>query len=241
MTFGIIGISHWKSEVSIREQYFLSVQAKNSLKEELCKISEGVLVLDTCNRIEIYAECDPELLIAPLCSAANVEVSIFQINGYIYKDQSAIDHLYRVGLGLDSQILGDIQIIQQLKKSYQQSQGVTFSGEFHELIQSVFRAHKRTRNETNFASGAASVGYAAAQKASEVFPNIGQVKALLIGAEKMGKNVSKNLIARGVDQLSVINRTYDKAEHLAEHYNISAHTFDELDTCLLYTSPSPRD
>lgn len=232
MTFGIIGISHWQSEVSIREQFYLSEEAKTELYTDILKVSPGVLILDTCNRIEIYAECDPELLIKPLCVAANAEVSFFKKHGYSYKNEGAIDHLFRVGLGLDSQILGDIQIIQQLKKSYQRYEKIAFSGNFHELIQSVFRAHKRTRTETNFASGAASIGYAAAQAASEVFPNMSQVKVLLIGAGKMGKNVSKNLIARGVSELSVINRTYKKAKRLAGHYNISAYTFDELDTQL---------
>lgn len=227
MTFGAVGISHWKSGVSIREQFYLSESEKSALLARLHEIVPGALILDTCNRIEIYAECDPKLLVEPLCIAAGVDVSFFIENGYQYDDELAIDHLFRVGLGLDSQILGDIQIIQQLKKSYKLTAS-NYSRNFHELIQAVFRAHKRTRNETNFASGAASVGYAATQNVIKEFTDISNIKVLLIGAGKMGKNVSKNLVAQGVQELAVINRTYKKAERLASGYHISAHTFEEL-------------
>lgn len=228
MVFGAVGISHWKSDVSIREQFYLSESDKFLLLERLHELVPGALILDTCNRIEIYAECDPKQLIEPLCTAAGVGVSFFNENGYQYKNEFAIDHLFKVGLGLDSQILGDIQIIQQLKKSYKLSAS-NYSRNFHELIQAVFRAHKRTRNETNFASGAASVGYAATQNVIKEFTDVSNIKVLLIGAGKMGKNVSKNLVAQGVKELAVINRTYKRAEQLANGYHISAHTFDELE------------
>jgi glutamyl-tRNA reductase len=228
MLFGAVGISHWKSDVSIREQFYLSESDKSALLARLHEIVPGALILDTCNRIEIYAECDPKLLIEPLCTASGVGVSFFNENGYQYKNELAIYHLFKVGLGLDSQILGDIQIIQQLKKSYKLSAS-NYSRNFHELLQAVFRAHKRTRNETNFASGAASVGYAATQNVIKEFTDISNIKVLLIGAGKMGKNVSKNLVTQGVQELAVINRTYKKAERLANGYHISAHTFEELD------------
>ena len=197
MLFGAVGISHWKSDVSIREQFYLSESDKSALLARLHEIVPGALILDTCNRIEIYAECDPKLLIEPLCTASGVGVSFFNENGYQYKNELAIYHLFKVGLGLDSQILGDIQIIQQLKKSYKLSAS-NYSRNFHELLQAVFRAHKRTRNETNFASGAASVGYAATQNVIKEFTDISNIKVLLIGAGKMGKNVSKNLVTQGV-------------------------------------------
>ncbi|MEO1023353.1 MAG: glutamyl-tRNA reductase [Bacteroidota bacterium] len=222
MTFGVIGISHWKSDLSIREQVSLNSIKQQELIRQLAPEVGGVIVLNTCNRIEVYACCDPKELIPEFCKISGITPELFRSFGYSYRNDDAIHHLYKVGLGLDSQILGDVQIIQQLKKAYHRSKSVHFTGTFHDLIHSVFRAHKRTRTETSFGTGAASVGYAATQIVSNTFKDLSRVRVLLIGAGKMGQNSCSNLISNGVEYITVINRTYNRALALANRFNIKA-------------------
>ncbi|MFD2531982.1 glutamyl-tRNA reductase [Gracilimonas halophila] len=229
MRFSAIGISHWKSEVSIRELFFLDNDRRQLLEFHTKDIPGGILMMDTCNRTELYAFCDPEVLISALCKSTNTDRDFFQEHGYVYTENDAYDHLYKVGAGLDSQVLGDVQIIQQVKQAYKKAKKKGLSGEFHQLIQSVFRAHKRSRTETNFGKGTASVGFAATQLALEHFKDLSKIRILLIGAGKMGKVSAKNLVSNGAEHISVVNRTIDRAKELASSFDIKAHAFSELD------------
>lgn len=229
MRFSAIGISHWKSEVSIRELFYLDKHRKELLEFHTKDIPGGILMLDTCNRTELYAFCDPDVLISALCKSTNTDREFFEKHGYIHIQEDAYNHLYEVGTGLDSQVLGDVQIIQQVKIAYKLAKKKGLSGEFHQLIQSVFRAHKRSRTETNFGKGTASVGFAATQLALEHFKDLSQIRILLIGAGKMGKVSAKNLISNGAGHISVVNRTIDRAKQLASSFDIKAHAFSELD------------
>jgi len=228
MRFSAIGISHWKSEVSIRELFFIDKQRREFLEFNTKAIPGGVIILDTCNRTELYAFCDPEILISALCKATNTDADFFKEHGYSYSEDEAYQHLFRVGVGLDSQVLGDVQIIQQLKKAYKESKK-SLSGEFHQLMQAVFKAHKRVRTETDFGRGMASVGFVATQLALDHFNDLSTVNILLLGAGKMGKVTCKNLVSNGAEHISVINRTIEKAQNLASSFDIKAHTFDELE------------
>lgn len=228
MRFSAIGISHWKSEVSIRELFYLDQHRRELLEYHTKEIPGGVLMLDTCNRTELYAFCAPEILINALCKSTNTDPKFFEDHGYVHENEDAYDHLYQVGVGLDSQVLGDIQIIQQVKQAYKRSKK-SFGGEFHQLIQSVFRAHKRSRTETEFGRGTASVGFAATQLAQEHFEDLSEVHILLVGAGKMGKVSCKNLVSNGASHISVVNRTIDRAKELASSFDIQAHAFSELE------------
>ncbi|SMO46362.1 glutamyl-tRNA reductase [Gracilimonas mengyeensis] len=229
MRFSAIGISHWKSEVSIRELFFLDKHRRQLLEFHTKDIPGGILMLDTCNRTELYAFCDPDVLISALCKATNTDREFFHEHGYIHTEDDAYDHLYEVGTGLDSQVLGDVQIIQQVKQAYKKAKKKGLSGEFHQLIQSVFRAHKRSRTETDFGKGTASVGFAATQLALEHFQDLSEIRILLIGAGKMGKVSAKNLISNGAEHISVVNRTIDRAKQLASSFDIKAHAFSDLE------------
>ena len=229
MRFSIVGISHWKSGVSIRELFYLDSLRKQRLNHYSQHIPGGILTLDTCNRTEVYGFCEPEVLIKALCESTNTDPKFLEENGYILTDAKAIRHLFHVGLGMDSQVLGDVQIIQQLKKAYKESSKINLSGEFHQLVQAVFKAHKRSRHETDFGRGNASVGYEATQQALEFFGDLGDINILLIGAGKMGKVSCKNLVSNGARHISVVNRNIHRAENLACSYDIKAYTFDNLD------------
>lgn len=229
MRFSAIGISHWKSEVSIRELFYLDNHRRELLDFYTKDIPGGIFMLDTCNRTELYAFCDAEILISALCKSTNTDRDFFEQHGYIHVQEDAYYHLYGVGTGLDSQVLGDVQIIQQVKQAYKKAKKKGLSGEFHQLIQSVFRAHKRSRTETDFGKGTASVGFAATQLALDHFKDLSQIRILLIGAGKMGKVSAKNLISNGAEHISVVNRTIDRAKQLASSFDIKAHAFSELD------------
>tara|TARA_B100000575_G_scaffold294532_1_gene311193 strand:- start:6360 stop:7541 length:1182 start_codon:yes stop_codon:yes gene_type:complete len=229
MRFSVVGISHWESEVSIRELFYLDKDRKKRLKKYTKQVPSGVLALETCNRTEIFGFCEPKILVKALCSSVNIEHSLFEKHGYVLSDNKAIRHIYRVGLGLDSQILGDSQIIQQLKRAYNESKNEQLSGEFHQLIQSIFKAHKRSRTETDFGRGNASVGFEVTQRALEHFKNLEDIKILLIGAGKMGKVSCKNLISNGAKNISVINRSFDRAKNLANSLDIEISSFSKLE------------
>jgi glutamyl-tRNA reductase len=228
MRFSAIGISHWKSEVSIRELFYLDSHRRELLEFHTKDIPGGMVMLDTCNRTELYAFCDPDILISALCKSTNTDREFFKKHGYVHVQEDAYDHLYEVGTGLDSQVLGDVQIIQQVKQAYKKAKKKGLSGEFHQLIQSVFRAHKRSRTETNFGKGTASVGFAATQLALEHFHDLSKIRILLVGAGKMGKVSAKNLISNGAEHISVVNRTIDRAKLLASSFDIKAHAFSDL-------------
>ncbi|MEQ8523685.1 glutamyl-tRNA reductase [Gracilimonas sp.] len=228
MRFSAIGISHWKSEVSIRELFYLDSHRRELLDFYTKDIPGGVLMLDTCNRTELYAFCDAEVLISALCKSTNTDRDFFKKHGYIHEEEEAYNHFYQVGTGLDSQVLGDVQIIQQVKQAYKQSKD-NLSGEFHQLVQSVFRAHKRSRTETDFGKGTASVGFAATQHALDHFKDLSTINILLVGAGKMGKVSCKNLVSNGAKHISVVNRTIDRAKELASSFDIKAHAFSELE------------
>ncbi|MFN1835037.1 glutamyl-tRNA reductase [Balneola sp. MJW-20] len=229
MRFSIVGISHWKSGVSIRELFYLDKQRRERLDHYTRTIPGGVLVLDTCNRTEVYGFCEPEVLVKALCQSTNTDPDYLHKHGYILTDDDAIRHIYKVGLGMDSQVLGDVQIIQQLKKAYKEANKANLAGEFHQLVQSVFRAHKRSRNETDFGKGNASVGYEATKQAIEFFGDLSDINILLIGAGKMGKVSCKNLVSNGAQHISVINRSINRAKNLASSFDIKAYSFEELE------------
>lgn len=230
MRFSVIGISHWKSEVSIRELFYLDKHRRKLLDFHTEVIPGGVLQLDTCNRTELYAFCEPEVLISALTKSTNTDHEFFEKHGYVHTDDDAYNHLYEVGTGLDSQVLGDVQIIQQVKQAYKVAKKRGLSGEFHQLVQSVFRAHKRSRTETDFGKGTASVGFAATQLALDHFKNLEDIQILLVGAGKMGKVSCKNLVSNGANHISVVNRSIDRAKELASSFDIQAHSFSELES-----------
>lgn len=228
MTFSVVGISHWKSEVSIRELFYLNNERRHILDQKTSMIEGGVLTVDTCNRTELYAFCDPELLINALSTSTNTSSEYVKEHAYIYSGEKALTHLFQVGVGLDSQVLGDVQIIQQIKKAYKNASDNHLSGEFHQLIQAIFKAHKRTRTETDFGRGTASVGFAATQTALDHFHDLSNIQILLVGAGKMGKVSCKNLVSNGAEHISVINRSINRAKDLAASFDIKAFAYSEL-------------
>lgn len=229
--FTVIGINHWDAPVEVREKFSLTPAGKEQLLDGAER--EGIkslLVVSTCNRTEIFAQgASTRELIRLLTSYSNGNLDEFHKYGFELEAQRAVEHLFKVATGLDSQILGDLQIVKQVKQGYEYSASQEMiSGELHRLMQHVFRAHKRSRSETSLGQGAATVAYAAVQFAMRTFHNLANKNILLVGTGKIGKVTCKNLVNLGAAKLTLINRTRDKAEFIAGKFNLEVADMDRL-------------
>ncbi len=191
---------------------------------------DSMFIVSTCNRTEVFAHrATTSELIRLLTTYSNGSLDDFHEHGFELEGQRAINHLFQVATGLDSQILGDLQIVKQVKEGYEQSsQAGMISGELHRLIQHVFRAHKRSRNETSLGHGAATVAYAAVKFALRTFENLINKNILLVGTGKIGKVTCKNLVNLGASKLTLINRTRDRAEFIANRFNLEVADMENL-------------
>ena len=229
--FVVIGINHWDAPVEVREKFSLSDAGKNRLlqgarREGICSL----FLVSTCNRTEIFAQnVSTRELIRLLTNYSHGTLDEFHRYGFEHEGVRAAEHLFKVATGLDSQILGDLQIVKQVKEGYElAAQQEMVSGEFHRLMQHVFRAHKRSRNETTLGRGAATVAYAAVQFALRTFENLANKNILLVGTGKIGKVTCKNLVNLGASKLTLINRTRDRAEFVADRFNLEVADMDKL-------------
>ncbi|KUJ61192.1 glutamyl-tRNA reductase [Flavobacteriaceae bacterium CRH] len=230
--FYSVGLSYKKADAEVRGQFSLDAIAKTRLLEQ-AKIEgiESLLVTSTCNRTEIYGFAEhPFQLIKLICDNSNGSVDAFQKVGFVYKNQEAISHLFRVGTGLDSQILGDFEIISQIKTSFAHSKSMGLANTFMErLVNAVIQASKKIKNETEISSGATSVSFASVQYILKNVEDISNKNILLFGTGKIGRNTCENLVKHTKNEhITLINRTKDKAEKLAGKLNLIVKDYSEL-------------
>ncbi len=230
--FYSVGLSYKKADAEVRGQFSLDPIAKTRLLEQAKNDGiESLLVTSTCNRTEIYGFAEhPFQLIKLICDNSNGSVDAFQRVGFVYKNQEAINHLFRVGTGLDSQILGDFEIISQIKTSFAHSKSMGLANTFMErLVNAVIQASKRIKNETEISSGATSVSFASVQYILKNVEDISNKNILLFGTGKIGRNTCENLVKHTKNEhITLINRTKDKAEKLAGKLNLIVKDYSEL-------------
>lgn len=233
-TFYSIGLSYKKADAEVRGKFSLSDGAKNDLllqaKEEGV---DNLIVTSTCNRTEIYGFAQhPFQLIKLLCENSQGTVEEFQKVAHVYKNYEAISHLFKVGTGLDSQILGDFEIISQIKTSFAQSKSLGLANAFMErLVNAVIQASKKIKTDTEISSGATSVSFASVQYIMRNVENIGDKNILLFGTGKIGRNTCENLVKHSKNEhITLINRTKDKAEKLAGKLNLIVKDYADLQT-----------
>ncbi|WP_278020062.1 glutamyl-tRNA reductase [Flavobacterium ginsengisoli] len=230
--FYSVGLSYKKADAEVRGQFSLDAVAKTRLLEQAKNDGiESLLVTSTCNRTEIYGFAEhPFQLIKLICDNSNGSVDAFQKVGFVYKNQEAINHLFRVGTGLDSQILGDFEIISQIKTSFIHSKSLGLANAFMErLVNAVIQASKRIKNETEISSGATSVSFASVQYILKNVEDISNKNILLFGTGKIGRNTCENLVKHTKNEhITLINRTKDKAEKLAGKLNLIVKDYSEL-------------
>ena len=231
-SFYALGLSYKKADAAIRGKFSLDANAKSTLLIQAeAEGIEALLVTSTCNRTEIYGFAQhPYQLIKLLCENSNGTVEEFQEVAYIYKNQEAVSHMFRVGTGLDSQILGDFEIISQIKIAFTESKSNGLVNSFLErLVNSVIQASKKIKTDTEISSGATSVSFASVQYIIKNVSDISNKNILLFGTGKIGRNTCENLVKHTKhEQITLINRTKDKAEKLAQKLDLVVKDYADL-------------
>ena len=230
--FYAIGLSYKKADAETRGRFSLNEEQKLALlKDAKAEGIDALLVTSTCNRTEMYGFAQhPFQLIKLLCEHSKGSLEDFEKVAYVHKNRDAIAHMFRVGTGLDSQILGDFEIISQIKQSFVQSREHELGNAFLErLCNSVIQASKRIKNETELSSGATSVAFASVQYILAHVPNISEKNILLFGTGKIGRNTCENLVKHTKNEhITLINRTKDKAEKIAGKFNLIVKDYADL-------------
>ena len=231
-TFYAIGLSYKKADAEMRGKFSLDEQAKISLLNQAkAEGIDNLIVTSTCNRTEIYGFAQhPFQLIKLLCENSQGTVEDFQKVAFVYKNNEAISHMFRVGTGLDSQILGDFEIISQLKNAFVQSKELNLANAFLErLVNAVIQASKKIKTDTQISSGATSVSFASVQYIFKNVEDISNKNILLFGTGKIGRNTCENLVKHSKhEHITLINRTKDKAEKIANKLNVIVKDYADL-------------
>ncbi|MGD9486474.1 MAG: glutamyl-tRNA reductase [Calditrichaceae bacterium] len=236
----LLGLSHRVATVDIRDH---AAYAENDLPAALekllkCNGVEEGYILSTCNRTEIYvlARISPDVRSTLENFLKDTRKSFdpgdFKVM-YFYEGDAAIGHLFKVAAGMDSMILGEPQILGQVKDAYRiASAAGTTKLILNRLLNLAFTVGKRVRTETALAIGAVSVAFAAVELAQKIFKDLNKHKVLLIGAGETGTLAAQHLIEKGVKQLFITNRTYEKAAKLADDLTGTAVPFDDMNSVL---------
>ena len=230
--FYVVGLNYKKADAETRGKFSLSDQAKlNLLADARLEGIPSLMAISTCNRTEIYGFAQhPFQLIKLLCDNSLGTVEDFQKVAYVYKGKDAVNHMFRVGTGLDSQILGDFEIISQLKNAFVESKNHHLVNAFLErLVNSVIQASKKIKTDTEISSGATSVSFASVRYIFENVENISSKNILLFGTGKIGRNTCENLVKHTKhSHITLINRTKDKAEKIANKLNVIVKDYANL-------------
>jgi glutamyl-tRNA reductase len=232
--FFIAGINYKKTEALVRGQFAINTeQYGNVLALAHSKGLSEIFILSTCNRTEIYGFAEnPSQLIDVLCSQTAGDKATFEELCFIEQGPLAIQHLFEVGAGLESQILGDYEIIGQIKLAVKFAKLHGFVGTFLErLINCVLQSTKVIKNQTTLSGGTVSVSFAAVQYIRNKVTDISKKKILLLGVGKIGRNTCKNVVDYlGTNNVTLINRTEEKAAELASELGLKHASFDKLST-----------
>lgn len=236
----VVGLNYKTAPVEVREKLSFD---ENDLGAAMTALSrkksmlENVIV-STCNRTEIYAVVDQlhtgrYYIKDFLADWFQMDKDVFSPYLFIYEQEGAMEHLFKVICGLDSMVLGETQILGQVKDSFLTAQAVHTTGTiFNQLFKQAVTLAKKAHSQTEIGSNAVSVSYAAVELAKKVFGSLKEKHVLIIGAGKMGELAVENLQGSGATQITVINRTYEKARILADRYNGDARVLAELKQAL---------
>jgi glutamyl-tRNA reductase len=237
----VVGLNYQTAPVEIRERLtFNPAQIGDAMKQLKDKksILENI-ILSTCNRTEIYAVVDQvhtgRYYIKEFLSEwFDLDQQEFSPYLFIYEQEGAIEHLFKVTCGLNSMILGETQILGQVRSSFLTAQEeMTIGTVFNQLFKQAITLAKRAHSETEIGANAVSVSYAAVELAKKVFGRLENKHVLVLGAGKMGELAIQNLHSNGARKITVINRTFVKAQDLASRFNGEAKSLNELDCALI--------
>lgn len=234
-SFKVVSLSYKKASLEIREQIALSETETKALYLKLKDVFQlqECLVLSTCNRTEIYYKSEVNISLALLKTLAlHKAISVDGLENYcefINDEQTAIEYLFEVSLGLQSQVVGDLQITNQIKLAYQWSTDMQMAGPFmHRLLHTIFYANKRIVQETGFRDGAASTSYVTVDLMESFLPMLSNPKILVLGLGEIGEDVVKTIFEKGYKNITICNRTLEKAQALAPNFDAKVLNFELL-------------
>ncbi len=231
--FCIAGINYKKADAELRSSFAINDNQHAAILSNASSFGlKEVFILSTCNRTEIYGLTDnADDLINLLCMETSGDVQTFTQSAYIKTGEEAIEHIFNVAAGLDSQILGDYEIVGQLKSAAKFSKRHGFLGaHFERLINSVLQSSKLVKNNTQLSSGTVSVSFAASQYIKRFEKNIRNKNILLLGTGKIGSNTCKNLVDYlGTKNITLINRSPEKAFELAHELELKTADISQLE------------
>ncbi len=236
MSVLLLGLSHKTAPVEVRERFAFANGETERLMGRLLQQPgiEEALVLSTCNRVEflVHADVDSdptERLFSFLTAEGRTELEKVKPFFYRYTDQDAIRHLFRVASSLDSMVLGEPQILGQVKEAYGAAKAAgAVRGQLDFLLNNAFRVARRVRNETGIGQMAVSVSYVAVELARKIFGDLKGRSILIVGAGKMSELAARHLRRAGAAHVYVTNRTYDRAVEMAARFDGEAVVFDRL-------------
>lgn len=218
----LLSTSHKTAPLEVREKFSISKDQLPSLRHKLQAIPTifEFLILNTCNRVEIYCAVTPSFLPSTLintfCDHLEIDPTLFQKHSFFLHNKEVINHLFNVASGMDSQIIGENEILAQVKDAYSEAKNNNTVGPiFHRLFQKSFQAAKAIHTHTTISLGATSIGSVAAELASRIFGDLSSVRTLLIGTGEAGQITAQALKIRGNHNLTLTNRTFENTLSLA--------------------------
>ena len=237
----VIGLNYKTAPVEIRERFAFRDEDKSEAILTLrgTKSIQECVIVGTCNRTEIYAIVDQlhtgrHYVKTFLSEWFQIDREEFIDYLYVKENDEAVSHLFRVVCGLDSMVLGETQILGQVRDAFIKSQELKTTGTvFNMLFKQAITIAKRAHSETEIGKNAVSVSYAAIELGKRIFGYFHKKTVLILGAGKMSELTAKHLHTNGVESVIVVNRTYEKAKVLANKFNGLAYTMDELTNALI--------
>ena len=230
--FFVAGINYKKTDTGIRGSFAIGPeQYGNMLQQASLYDVRDLFVLSTCNRSEIYGIADhPQQLINLFCSQTQGSEELFSQLAYRKTGHQALEHLFDVSAGLDSQILGDYEIVGQLRQAIKFAKEKGFIYTFLErTLNQVLQSSKEIKNQTALSDGTVSVSFAAVQYIRDNIPSLAEKKILLLGTGKIGTTTCKNLVDYiGPSHITLMNRSPEKAEHLADLFQLQTAAIEKL-------------
>jgi glutamyl-tRNA reductase len=245
------GISHRDAAVDVREKFAV---ASDDLEETLSRLRRidglvGAVIVSTCNRVEYYtASVCPIRAMDGLRGLLHERTGMEDAPLYTHESPASIRHLFRVASGLDSMVLGETEILGQIKQAYAAASGCgATTRHLHKLFQHAFRVAKQVRSETQITRGSTSVGAVAVDLAGKIFGDLSGRTVMILGAGDTSERTARSLVSRGVRSVIVANRTFERAAALAEeiggmavHFEHWQNAFDQVDILICSTSaPHP--
>lgn len=237
MSIVLVGVNHKSAPVEVRERLAFPEDACAASLRELVDgelIREG-LIVSTCNRVEVLAETtsgrfdDSAERVIQFLSRSEVSRNFFEANLYKHVDDSAVRHLFRVASSLDSLVVGEPQVLGQVRRAYSIALDAGTAGRvLNRLVHHAFRVAKRVRTETGIGANAVSISYMAVELGKKIFDSLKGQTALLVGAGEMAELSARHLVNAGISRVMVANRTDTSAQQLAETFGGEAVNFSRL-------------